>query len=651
MNSESSSDAIEDGQSSRTSLVRTLFQKLFGGWSMFSIGMASVLCVVYLVFFGFRALVELDVQLQTPRASFVKIYWADEGKAFTESNMSQVLIRPGKQKHSVYLTHLGNVDRLRIDPLEYAGEIDLKRISLSQRGYQTIELITEQQLDLLKPLKEVEFKKLNNETGTGIGLVTTGRDSQVEWDLDPVSIRLFPMRHVVSLALIVLLVGLMRKPAQRLYRNHAFVPASLLIILILVTAMAVITTLNVHPDEVVHYKAVDYYSDHILPPAIDSTEAADSFSGYGYSRLGNFESYYPLAGYFSFLLKPFQLDDVTASRMFGLLMLLILVLLAVCKPEFRIFALPLLISAQTWYLFSYANSDGFALFAATLASYQAACEKSMLNRFLSQKRVDGYWLSLFALGGLVGILLLSKTNFYFFLIFLGAYFLWRMSIGDFKDQKLFWSRVFMLFIVGLGLYGSRVALDYAVNGPDPAALRAEMIELHAKPIYKPSTPLEKKHIYLYLKDRNFSLDRILNKEKWPGKTFLNAFGSYGFTQFFPSMAYFETVKNTGLFLVAFMLVGILLNGAPRHHGLLLLVLICSSALVLMLLWRSWTISFQPQGRYLAPILPMLGILYYHIRSCINQKAVISLTVVMFLLGIYSFLFIGLYEIPKVNPLG
>ena len=648
MNSETSSSAQ---RGIRANQVDIPYGNLFRGWSMFSIGMASVLCVLYLVLFGFRALVELDVQLQTPQASFVKIYWADEGKVFTEKNMSQVLIRPGKQNYSVYLTHLGNVDRLRIDPLEYAGEIDFKQIRLSQRGYETIELKTEQQFESFKPLKGIKLKQLGNETRTGIGLETSGSDSQIEWDLNPVNISFFPLRHVVSLALILLLVGLMRKPAQLLFRNHVFVPVCLVAILILVTTMAVITTLRVHPDEVVHLQAVKYYSDHLLPPAIDSLEASDSFSGYGYSRLANFESYYPLAGYFSFLLKPFHLDEVIEARMFGLLMLMLLVLFAVCKPAFRIFALPLLISAQTWYLFSYVNSDGFALFVATLASYQAACEKSMMNRFLVQKQIRGYWLSLLILGGLFGILLLSKTNFYFFLIFLGAYFLWRMSIGDFKDQKLFWSRVFVICVVGLGMYGGRVALDYAVNGPEPSALKAEMIELHAEPIYKPSTPLERKHIYLYLKDRNFSLDRILNKEKWPGKTFLNAFGSYGFTQFFPSMAYFETVKNTGLFLLAFMLAGILINGPPRTHGLFLLVLMCATALVLMLLWRSWTISFQAQGRYLAPILPMMGILYYHIRSSVNQKILVSLTIAMFFLGVYSFLFVGLYEIPKVNLLG
>ena len=66
----------------------------------------------------------------------------------------------------------------------------------------------------------------------------------------------------------------------------------------------------------------------------------------------------------------------------------------------------------------------------------------------------------------------------------------------------------------------------------------------------------------------------------------------------------------------------------------------------MLLWRSWAISFQPQGRYLAPVLPILGIIYYHARPYIYDKGVMLLNVFLFLLGVYSFIFIGLHDIWK-----
>ena len=628
----------------------------FTGWTTFSMGVACVLCVLYLVFFGFRALVEVEVQLKSPNPSFFKIYWADEGDAFTEKNMRQVRVRPNKEKYSVFLTHLGNVDRLRIDPLEYTGEINLKKIKISQQGYQSLELSGIDDFAQLNPLKDVEqdmaSESATNPQDNSFKVVTTGRDSQFEWTVSNQRNAIFPLLHIINLLLIILAVAVLRKPCEQLLKDHRFVPGMLLLVLLLAAAMAATTGLDIHPDEQVHLKAVNYYGDHLLPPAIDSSIVEPTYSGYGVTRLGNYEIYYQLAGYFTWLLNPLHLSDLISARLFGLFLLGCLLVYAIRNKEFRIFALPLFISAQTWYLFSYTNSDGFALFAALIASYQAAWPQSMLNRFLQQKEVSGYWssywISLILMGALVGILLLTKTNFYFFLLFLGAYFLWRIGCGDFPDQKLFWTRVVCICAVGLVVYGGRVALDYAANGPNPSTLRAEMAERHAEPLYSPSTPLHKKHIYLYFKDRGFSLQHIINTEKWFGKTFLNAFGSYGFTQYFPSGAYFETVRNTGLFLIALMFISIMLKGPTRMRILFVLMLLTATALVLMLLWRSWTISFQAQGRYLAPILPMLGMLYYHIRPYVNQQAVISLVTAMFLLGVYSFLFIGLHDIPKLD---
>ncbi len=622
-------------------------KKLFGGWSVFCKSTTFLLCALYLVFFGFRGFVQLDLELKSPYPSFFKIYWADEGDVFTEQNMRQVRVKPGKSDYRVFLTHLGNVDRLRIDPLEYAGEIDIHGIRISQQGYLDLALDFASGFDALKPINEVE-RDLKEADQTGLSLIATGGDSQLEWDVETQSTSFVPVLHIVNLFLIIGLVAVLRKPSTLLLENDRFVTASLLVVLLLATAMATITRPYVHPDEGVHYQAVSYYSNHFLPPALDSAEVAHTYSPYGVTRLGNYEIYYQLAGHFSWLLQPFQLSGLINARLFGLFMLGFMLVYCMRTPAFRVFAMPTLISAQTWYLFSYANSDGFALFAAIIASFQAAVPQSALNRFLRDEKVDRYVWSLLALGGLIGVLLLTKSNFYFFLVFLGAYFLWRMACGEFQNQKRFWSRAASLCLVGLALYGVRIALDHAANGPDPSALRTEMAEQHATDLYNPRTPNEKKHLYLYMKDRGFSLERILQKEKWLGKIFLNGFGSYGFTQYFPSGAFFETVKNTGLLLGAFIILGVLITGPPRAHGLILIVLVCAAALISVLLWRSWAISFQAQGRYLAPVLPMLGILFFHVREYLNQKILVSLVVAMFLLGVYSFLFVGLHDIPKLD---
>jgi len=68
------------------------------------------------------------------------------------------------------------------------------------------------------------------------------------------------------------------------------------------------------------------------------------------------------------------------------------------------------------------------------------------------------------------------------------------------------------------------------------------------------------------------------------------------------------------------------------------------------LWQSWTVSFQAQGRYLAPILPMLGVLLYHLQPAIAGRlpgrVFDGLVLALFALGVYSFIFVGLDLIPK-----
>ncbi len=111
----------------------------------------------------------------------------------------------------------------------------------------------------------------------------------------------------------------------------------------MVTVMATVTHDSVHPDEKVHLSAVDYYSEHLLPPRIDDPSLADSFSVYGYTRLANLEAYYQLAGYFAAALEPLRLDNLLEARMFGIAMLLVLVILSLRYPPFRI------LPCRCWY--------------------------------------------------------------------------------------------------------------------------------------------------------------------------------------------------------------------------------------------------------------------------------------------------------------
>ena len=608
--------------------------------------LALLLCLCYLYFFAARATLEFELVYDNPQPSLFKVYWAGEGEGYSESRMNQVLVTDYRRQYRLFLSGMGNLQRLRIDPIEYPGTVTLGDMVISQLGYRTEKLDSGDALNRIVPVQQA--LSLSEDEGRVL-ISTTGVDGQFQLVLSPQRVGVFPGIHVLNVALIFVVVLWLGRYLGFLFEEDRYVPCCMVIALLLIIAMAGITGINVHPDEAAHHAAVRYYSEHLLPPTIDSQAAQGSFSVYGYSRLANFEAYYPLAGYFTWLLKPINLPAVFDARVFGIALFALLAVLTLLNRSFRIFAVPLLISAQTWYLFSYANSDGFAIFAATLVAWQAADENSRLNALLSDPadRDVAIWLVLFGL--LFGLLLLSKTNFYFFILFLGAYLLWRIFNGDFPDRKRLWVRICVIGAVAVSVYAGRVAVDYAVNGPDPRARVAAAIEENAEYQYKPSTPLEEKNIYLDLKDRGFSLDRIIHAELWLEKTLYSAFGAYGFTQYFGSRGFYEMVYFAGMALLVTLLFGALVNGPASVQALFMIAAVCILALVGSLLWRSWTISFQPQGRYLAPALPILAILYYHLRPCVSDRIVMVFTCALFLLGVYSFIFIGLHDIWK-SPL-
>lgn len=613
-----------------------------------------MLGVVYLYFFAFKAHVDLEIKMFEPTRAWFKIYWAAENAGFTEQNMQQVLIDGTQEKYSLYIGNLGSIQRLRIDPVEFKTKLFLKKLSITQPGFTPIVLSPETEFKGLDPVNQIDRMVVKQD---GLRFYTTGRDGQFHYIVNSSLKGDYPVIHLAVLLTIMITSVLIAKTLGSLQKDLDFVPVLMVIALSLAFVMAVVSKhfwlhpngtsrIFVHPDEEAHVEAVDYYRQHLLPPALDAEEIRSSYSVYGYSRLASYELYYPLAGYLTRLLEPFKKAPISDARLVSVFLFALLTLFATLHQPFRPFVVPFLITPQVWYLFSYSNSDGFALLLTTIAAYQAAYKDSTLNRVLSEKKMDYLWFHLGWLGGLLGALFLLKLNFYFFILFLGCYLLWRIFNGDFPDQKRLWMRLGLVMLLGLAVYGVRAGLDFSVNGLDSKQKQQELVEQMAEPLYKPSTPLAKKHIYLYMRDRGFSLERILTKEQWGAKTFISSFGAYGFTQYLGGSVYYDAVRTVGITMIGLLLFSILIYGPPSSHWLFAITGGCALLLIAASIWQSWNISFQAQGRYLAPILPMLGILFFHTRPWLLNRMFNGLIFTMFALGAYSFIFIGLALIPK-----
>lgn len=601
--------------------------------------LVTALLLVYLCFFVFEAHTKIQIQTDSDRYTFFKVYWAEGDQTYAEARMARVRINRDKRNYAFYIADLDDIDRLRIDPGEYAGKFQLSSLQISQSGYQPIELVEADRLSSIKPNKDLQL--VQADPTQGLNIITTGNDGYFEIDLKPLKQGGLPWQHLTNLAVMLALLLLAMRLLQPLLLDYQFVPCLMGIGLVLAMVMAALTGLNVHPDEVVHLAAVEYYTQHWLPPALDSEGIANTYSIYGSSRLDRYEIYYQLAGYFQHLISGFRFSTLFGARLFGLVLFTLLLAYTAWRVPFRLFALPLIISAQIWYIFSYTNSDAFALCLTLFISYLAARPSSVLNHYLSVEQPDHFVLKTLGLGLMLGMLLLLKLNFYFYTLFIVLYLFWRIWRGDFPKQKRLWRRLGLLCIVALSVFGARYAMDLHVNGWDSAELQAQMQEQRAQFPYKASTPLAEQNPMLHLKDRGYSIGYIVSTGHWFEKTFNSAFGVYGFSWFRGSTRYFDLVRYTGLLLLGALLVALVRSRKKENYVLFMALSGASGALIAAGIWSSWALDFQAQGRYLLPTLPMLSIFYYHLRNNAIPQLIEWLTIVLFLFAVYSFISVGL----------
>ncbi len=606
-----------------------------------------VLCVLfsglYFYLVANRAYVEVVIETDVPTT--FKIYWPNERGLYTEKNKMVIHTRPGREEYGAMLANIRNLSMLRIDPLQHTGSVVIKKIVITQKGIRPIRLETSGEFARLLPLQQV---KETHYDVNGFFVRSSDLDSQFEFKFTPEPEAFSWLLDGIRVTFLCLFLYLLIVSLAPLVNGMQFVPVALAAVFALTAVMAAITEENIHPDEYVHVAASSYYKDHWLPPRVDAELIRQTYSIYGVSRLNSHEISYFFSGKFMRLMTPFHLSDYQVVRLFNVLLLGFILLYVFRVPEARLLAVPLLISPQLWYLFSYCNSDAFALFICFFIICQFVLSGSILNRILEKKHSRYPVFSYAVMGSLFAGLFLLKSNYYPFVAFVLFYFFWKKNL---LSGTLSWraslQRFVLLVCIGLGLVGVRMASNYYVNGLDRQEKIAALREEIALPAYKPSTPLEEKQIYLYRKSRGDSLNDIIVKNRWIGKTFRSFFGVYGYFTVSASNQYYDFVRWFGTGFFMFFVGSVLIRGGWRNRILLFAVLACGGGLITASLYHSWTADFQAQGRYLVPIIPMLSILYFHTRNIVPQKVFYFFIMSMFMLSSYSFIYVALLRIPKI----
>ncbi len=261
------------------------------------------------------------------------------------------------------------------------------------------------------------------------------------------------------------------------------------------------------------------------------------------------------------IIAPLRLDDHHAFRIFNLILLGLILLFTLRVPDSRLVAMPLLLSPQVWYLFSYCNSDAFAVTVSFFAGCQVVVQGSALNRFLMRREGLRQWGSLLIAAVVFGLLFLLKKNFLVYTAFLLWVILLTIWLRTEKGERgILLRRVVAVCLVGLSLLAVKIAADYRINGLDRNDKIMQMRIKMAAPLFNPNTPLEKQHSSLSMKERGITLARIIHKDRWFEKTFRSAFGVYGYLTI---SAGFVLLRSRPLDRAGLSYTG---SGLPGHTG-------------------------------------------------------------------------------------
>ena len=588
----------------------------------------------------------LQLELETDTRTVFKVYWPNRTGNFSERNMTELLIEPGKKIYSVRVNNTTKINSLRLDPSEKTAWITIKGLRIRQWGYPDCLMRSQGDFEDLEVISGVESLTRHDQ---GVTIQVKSSDPQLKLHL-PSRERLFAPLTDPADAARLLSVALLAIAGYFLFglffNNSYFLPVLGAIALGLIVTMALISDFNTHPDEYVHVAAGEYFSDHTLPPKVGDPAITGTYSVYGVSRLHSGEIIYLLVGKYLRLLQPLYLEPFFLLRLFNVLLFGAIVLFSFNKKDFRFFLLPFLISPQIWYIFSSFNSDAFATFISLLAAYELAGKESALTSLAFSEQPKHTGIKITSLGLLLGFLLLLKQNFYFLYLFLFLYFFWKVWVlrPSWNRKKIF--QLAAVLLIGCTVFAGVRLTDAWVNDFNKNELLLEARRQFADELYNPDTPIEKRHAYLEMRRRGTTLKHFLAADRWGEKSFRTSFGVYGYTQYSGSFAYYDYVRFIGIGLLLTLIFSIVYRGQGASIALLTIAIGSALLLIIAACLRAWNVDFQAQGRYFLPILPMAAVLFYHCRRIIFRPVFYMLFFSLFSLSVYNFVLVGLRDIGK-----
>lgn len=440
--------------------------------------------------------------------------------------------------------------------------------------------------------------------------------------------------------------------------------------------MSLTSNYNRHPDEIHHFEAARYYVSAFFPPEIGDPAVRESYSVWGVSYLNYHWIEYFLAGKFILLVSPLVASELVAARFFNILLFAGLAAFLIYRSrkdeDILLLASVLAVTPQIWYVFSYVNNDAFALAVSFVAAFMVVDPMGALDRFLRSAKLSEALPGGIAFGVLLGLLLISKTNYYAFLIFLALWLLYRYPILNIASVSATIDfgrcrKYVLIVLTAVSVLSFRVALDFHVNGEtnfvgvsylnyftgdfeknENRLLRYQ--EEIAEPQFKPSTiesDLANTHPGMRLKDKGSSYMDVFTVWRWHEMSFMSFVGVYGYMNIFAPGGYYKAFAIVFLAFGAYLLV-LTLTRRRRDELVMAGMLSIGAAITLFISsYLSWSYAVQAQGRYLFPVLPMIAMFIYALRSAVSRTILTWFVLTCSFLSVYSFIFVG---VGKINSL-
>ncbi|MCI8598607.1 MAG: DUF2142 domain-containing protein [Lachnospiraceae bacterium] len=543
----------------------------------------------------------------------------------------------------------------RIDPVDQAyeaGDLTITHITVRQNGILTISLEGEELGNYFTGNEHVQF--INE---TDFTFAVTGEDPQLLPNEQ--FQKLYAQRHwmvilagalffgVAGLLLFALLVWFGKEiQGEPFPRKIIFTVC--LAGLIGAALLCVYTGLRspfwLNPDEYDVRAAVNYYFTHFMPPDIRSDAINDSYPVYGTSRHFEWNLFYFYAG----KLGQFFSDAAVRIRLFSLILFCVMVGIVIGKMRKHFCLLfVLLLTPQVWYIFSYSTSDALDYFVGFLSLYELIEENSMLNRLFREKFCRRHILYYGLLSILFIHLMWAKATFYPILLFLFLILLIRLLYQEKKERGPLLKKYLILVGLTLTIFVARYMItDFPYYGFNKLGVVIEVTEQHAEYGYKPSTPPIEQAYSMSFYGKGITLKELLTQYEFNKnlfRTFAGFFGSYAFGE---RDWYYLVMGLLYLILLGYLTYRFWRMKSRQRWWEYAASLFTCLIQYALIVFNSWFIDFQPQGRYLLPILFFFAFLISRVEKAREDKILQGILLCTCLLSLYAFWHVG---IPNLVP--